>query len=169
MLAEALHLGFPGDHEVLEGGVVGFGAHGVEFAVHFLGEKIERASGGLGAGHEAGEFGEVAVKAGDFFRKVAAVGEEGDFLDEALVVEGEGKVGFLKAAEQGGAVKGGDEGGFAGDLLEEFLEGGEAGGEVGVEVGAFAEAGLFPGGEGLGEGTVGEGLEGFGGRGGALG
>lgn len=67
-------------------GVVGLGADSVELAVEFLAEKVEGASDGFVGVQERCEFLEVGIESGEFFRDIAAVGEEGDFLGDSFVV-----------------------------------------------------------------------------------
>ena len=134
--------------------MVRFGSHGVEFPVHFLGEEIEGTARRGIAGHEALEFGEVAAEPGNFLADVTLVSEQGDFLEQPLVIQRQRQAGFFKAAVQGGAVQRSHFGRFPGDLIQQLAEGLEAGSQVHEKMGAFAGAGFVPGREGSGDGRV---------------
>ena len=114
-------------------GVVCLGTDGVELAIEFLAEKVEGTANRLGCGEELGEFLEVSGESGDFFGDVAAVAEEGDLLEDALVGGIDFEVSIGESLHEEFALSDGNGGCDGGDLFGEALQDGEPGGEVGFE------------------------------------
>lgn len=123
LLADFFEFGFGGDDVVGDFGVVALGAHGVELAEEFLEEEIQAAAGGGAAGEVGAELLHVAGGAGEFFGDVGTVCEEGDFFDEALVIQREGESGVFEALAEYFALVLGDGGGFGADGFEQGFDG----------------------------------------------
>ena len=88
LFTEFFELGLEGDDFAGNDGVIGLGADGVDFAVHFLGEKIEGAAHGFAGFAAILELMKMALQPGQFLGDVRAVGKEDDFLEQALVIRG---------------------------------------------------------------------------------
>ena len=161
LFADLFEFRFRVDDVLGEGCVVGFGADRVEFAVEFLAEEVEGAADGIAAGEVFVEFAEVGAEAGGFLGDVAAVGEEGDFLEDAVVVEAEVESGFAEAAEEGVTVGGDDCGGFCFDLTGLLFELAEAMLKVCFQVIALRESHGDEAGDGVVEGGFDGGEDGF--------
>ncbi len=100
LLADFFELGLRGHDVVGNLRVVALGAHGVELAEELLQQEIEAATGG-GVGIEVGaELLHMASGAGEFLGDVRAVGKEGDFFDQALVIQRQREAGILQTLAQ---------------------------------------------------------------------
>ena len=108
------------------GGVVCLRCDGVELAEKFLGEEVEFAAYGFVSSEVGGELGKMAVEAGEFFRDVGALGEDGDLFGDAIVINGGVDSGFCESRVEAGAVSCDDVGGEFGDAGGNILEGSEA-------------------------------------------
>ena len=67
-------------------GVVGFRAQCIQFARNFLADEFERAADRFILAQEMRELREMTFQARQFFGNIGAIGEDGDFLEQALVV-----------------------------------------------------------------------------------
>jgi len=127
LFADFFEFGFGIDDGLGDGGVVGFGADGVEFAEQFLAEEVERAARGIGGVEVLAELEKVGGETGDFLGDVAAVGEEGDLTEDAVVGGVEFEVGVAETFEKEVALADEAVRGGGGDAGGGGLEEGEAG------------------------------------------
>ena len=78
-------------------GIIGLGTDGVELAKEFLTEEIQSAALRIGRVEIFTEFIKMRVQACKLLTDVAAVGEEGDFPDDAVVIGIEIESGITQA------------------------------------------------------------------------
>ena len=79
----------------------GFTARGIELAHDFLTEKIHFATMGIAAVDQVAELVKVCFETGAFLADVGTIGKEGEFFEEAFVVEVDFEAEFLKALMEG--------------------------------------------------------------------
>src|ERR1019366_4161530 len=86
LLAEPFQFRLQRHHLARNQRVISLRADGVDFAVHFLREKIQRPSDRLLRFPAILELLEMTLKARQFLRNVRAVGEQNNFLQQPLVI-----------------------------------------------------------------------------------
>ena len=86
LFADFFQFAFGLDDSLGDAGVVGLRADGVEFAVDFLAEEVERTAGRFGTVEIFVEFPQVRIEARQFFRNITTVGEQRDFPRHPLVI-----------------------------------------------------------------------------------
>ena len=59
----------------------------IQFAENFLGDEFERSPDRLVLAEMMGELREVTFQPGQFLGNIGAIGEEGDLLEQAFVIE----------------------------------------------------------------------------------
>jgi hypothetical protein len=130
---------------VCDGGAVGFGADGIDFAEHFLADEFEFSALGGVSFEESAELFDVASEAGDFFVDIAAIGEDSKFADEVHFGDGDIEVGdeAADAFEEFVAVFDDDGGCEFDDGAELLFDGVALEGEVDGHGVAFAPAKIF--------------------------
>lgn len=156
LLAEPLEFRFEDDDAFGDETIVGFGADGIDLAVHFLGEEIECASDGFGGFEAIVELFEMTFETGEFFGDIATVREEDDLFEQAIVVG-------VDALEAGGFE-------FFDELITMFAcdlgclaaDGGDGGAhdlDSGIEITCEVSAFFFAHSDEGGEGGIGGGFE----------
>src|SRR2546430_17736128 len=88
LFADFFQLGFANHDPLGDGGVVRFGAESVQFAKDFLGDELERSADRFVPPKMMRELSEMTFHASQFFGNVRAIGEEGNFSHQTLVLRG---------------------------------------------------------------------------------
>src|SRR5437763_5976528 len=104
LLANFLQLGFADNDALGDGGVIRFGAESVQFTKDFLGDELEGASDRFVPPKVMRELSEMTFHPGQLFGNVRAIGEEGNFSHQTLVLRGNGKTSFMNAFQKCGAI-----------------------------------------------------------------
>ena len=140
LFADFFEFGFGFDDGLGNGGSVGLGADGIEFAENFLTEEIEGAARGIGCVQVFAESGAMGIQAGKFLGDVAAICEQRQLFKDPLIRQVQFEAGLTQTFQQKFALTRRTLLGSVGQELPQFAERVEAGLNVGQQIGAFAAA-----------------------------
>ena len=129
------------EHDVLrDGGIIRFRSKRIYFAEDFLGNELEGASDRFVPPKMMRELSEMTFHPGQLFGNVRAIGEEGNFSHQTLVLRGNGKTSFMNAFQKCGAIFFHDIGMQSADLFDLFAHRFQTMNQILGEMFAFALA-----------------------------
>src|SRR5262245_6844446 len=100
LLAHLLELGFRGNHELGNAEAVRLGAHGIDFAIHLLQEKVELPAARFRTVSQRGPVCDVRAKSRDLLADVRTRGDADDFLRDGGLIRLEIATNFCHAIRE---------------------------------------------------------------------